>query len=313
MPERGIYKMRTISERTGLSPSLLRAWERRHGLLKPERTEGGHRLYTESDLRVLERVRRLLESGRSIGELASLGRQALLESSPTRAAQPPAAAPATSPDMGRTLEQHREAIVQAAVELDEHALQRALDSSFALVTPSVALSRVVFPALHEVGELWAKGTCSVAGEHLVSAKVVGRLIKLVEVANPEPTPTTPRAICACLPDEQHVIGALVTAYQTARHGYHVHYLGACMPLQDLERSCQILKPRVVALSVVRSALLETHQPELIAFAKRVQRTGVHVLLGGTGVRGANPELAEAGIRVLDPEQSSDIGALIRSL
>ena len=305
--------MRTISERTGLSPSLLRAWERRHGLLKPERTEGGHRLYTESDLRVLERVRGLLDSGRSIGELASLGRQAILESTPARGH--PAAAPPRTPDpnVGRTLEQHRAAIVQAAVELDEQALQRALDSSFAAVTPSVALRTVVFPALHEVGELWAKGACSVAGEHLVSAKVVGRLIKLVEVANPEPTPATPRAICACLPDEQHVIGALVTAYQTARHGYHVHYLGACMPLQDLERSCQILEPRIVALSVVRSALLETHKPELIAFAKRVQRTEAHVLLGGTGVRGPDAELEAAGIHLFDPQQGGDIGALIRSL
>ncbi|MCA8921476.1 MAG: MerR family transcriptional regulator [Planctomycetes bacterium] len=306
--------MRTISERTGLSPSLLRAWERRHGLLQPERTEGGHRLYTETDLRVLQRVRDLLESGRSIGELASLGRQALLNGASSAAPAPRVqpTSPPVGPEVEETLQHYRGVIVQAAVGLDELALQRGLDESFALVRPCVALHQVVFPALREVGELWARGECSVAGEHLVSAKVVGRLIKLIEVANPEPGPQTPRAICACLPDEQHVIGALVTAYQLARHGFHVHYLGASMPLQDLERSCQVVAPRVVALSVVRPALLATHQPGLIAFAERAGREGVQVLLGGPGVRGADPKIAEAGVLLLDPVRT-DLRDTLRSL
>ncbi len=72
------HKIRTVSERTGFPPGLLRAWERRYGLLEPARLEGGHRLYSDEDLRVLLRVRELLDQGRSIGELAAMGREALL-------------------------------------------------------------------------------------------------------------------------------------------------------------------------------------------------------------------------------------------
>ncbi|MEZ6187369.1 MAG: MerR family transcriptional regulator [Planctomycetota bacterium] len=294
--------MRTISERTGISPSLLRAWERRHGLLEPERTDGGHRLYTETDLQVLQRIRQLLDQGRSIGELASLGRKALLSPSLPPLAAPKAPPPRPQPTVVEPgLSGLRDRIVDAAVDLEEAELQRALDACFAQVAPTTALDYVVFPALHEVGERWARGECSVAGEHLISAKVVGRLIKLLEVANPSAGPDVPRAICACLPDEQHVIGALAVAYHLARRGYHVHYLGAAMPLPDLERSCQVLRPRVVALSVVRAPLLGTHQPGLIAFAERVIPNGTRVLVGGPGVRGADPALPASGIELLQPE------------
>jgi DNA-binding transcriptional MerR regulator len=78
------HKIRTISERTGFSPGLLRAWERRYRLLEPVRLEGGHRLYSDEDLRILMRIRDLLDEGRSIGELAALGREALLAQAPGR-------------------------------------------------------------------------------------------------------------------------------------------------------------------------------------------------------------------------------------
>jgi len=72
------YKSRALTQLTGVSAELLRAWERRFGLLDPERTEGGHRLYTEDDLAVLGYIRSQLDAGRAIGGLAAEGRAALL-------------------------------------------------------------------------------------------------------------------------------------------------------------------------------------------------------------------------------------------
>lgn len=78
------FKMKTISEITGLSPTLLRAWERRYKFLEPNRLPGGHRIYTEKDLKVLQRVQELLEAGHSVGEAAALGRESLLETTPSK-------------------------------------------------------------------------------------------------------------------------------------------------------------------------------------------------------------------------------------
>lgn len=70
--------MATISRLTGFKPELLRAWEHRHHLLAPARGAGGQRLYSDQDLALLHGVRALIAEGRSIGEIAALGRRQLL-------------------------------------------------------------------------------------------------------------------------------------------------------------------------------------------------------------------------------------------
>jgi DNA-binding transcriptional MerR regulator len=71
--------MATVSRLTGFKPELLRAWESRHGLLAPERGPGGQRLYSDKDMAILQGVRALLDQGRSISEIAALGRRQLFE------------------------------------------------------------------------------------------------------------------------------------------------------------------------------------------------------------------------------------------
>ncbi|MSP61789.1 MAG: MerR family transcriptional regulator [Myxococcales bacterium] len=105
---RNVYKMGTVGRLTGLSPALLRAWERRYSFLTPQRGPGRQRLYTDEDLAVLRRVRQLTDEGRSIGEVAALGRRALLA-----AARPPAPAPE---------------LVQAGASLLPSDAQRVMDA-----------------------------------------------------------------------------------------------------------------------------------------------------------------------------------------
>ncbi|MGE0711063.1 MAG: MerR family transcriptional regulator [Planctomycetota bacterium] len=301
MTRRGLYKMHTIAERTGFSPTLLRAWERRHALLDPERTDGGHRLYTEDDLEVLRQVRALLDSGLAIGEIASLGRPDLLARAGDRRgrAAPIAAEAALSSEQRARLGSYSAALVEAAVEVSDGKAEDALDQVFGLLAPQTALERVIAPALIEVGELWARGACSVAGEHLVSAKVKGRLLRLLEAANPSRRNGASPAICACLPDEQHELGALMAAYILARHHLRVVYLGACLPLEDLERACKVIQPAAVCLSVSRESLLSLHVPSLIELARRLP-AGARLILGGRGVTADDRALREAGFTLLVP-------------
>jgi PAS domain S-box-containing protein len=78
----GFYKIGTLARLTGLSPVVIRNWERRYLLLAPHRTQGGHRLYTEADRATLQRVRKLLDAGRSIGEIVTLARGSLAGAPP---------------------------------------------------------------------------------------------------------------------------------------------------------------------------------------------------------------------------------------
>lgn len=69
--EEGFYPIRTVSEVTGVNAITLRAWERRYGLFKPERTPKGHRLYSQQDILRIQQVLQLLEKGVSIGRVSN--------------------------------------------------------------------------------------------------------------------------------------------------------------------------------------------------------------------------------------------------
>ena len=64
------HPMRVVTRRTGLSADLLRAWERRHEVVKPSRSMGGRRLYSDDDIERLRLLYRATLAGRSIGQVA---------------------------------------------------------------------------------------------------------------------------------------------------------------------------------------------------------------------------------------------------
>ena len=59
----GVYTIAEVEERTSLSSALLRQWERRYGFPRPERSPGGHRLYSETDLEALRHIKQWIAEG----------------------------------------------------------------------------------------------------------------------------------------------------------------------------------------------------------------------------------------------------------
>lgn len=308
MRELGPYKMSSVARLTGFSPMLLRAWEKRYDLLRPIRSPKGHRLYTDQDLQVLRRVRALLDEGRSIGEVAGLGIEALLaEHLPVPARQQPSArllepAEDHGPDSGRSamLDALVERLVQGAVQMDETALETALDQAFARYSVAVAVESVIRPATIRIGDLWHEGVCTVSGEHLASQAFTRRLHRLLDISRNRDA-SLPYVITACFPDEWHEFGALLVAFYISQAGARVLHLGASVPFDDLERALAKLDPQAVYLSVMRDGLFRQHRASLIELAGRWgDRVAFHV--GGQGVL-ADDGLDAAGVRVWAPGAS----------
>lgn len=312
--------MRTIARLTDFSPALLRAWERRHNLLHPMRGPGGHRLYTEDDLRVLMRVKDLIHSGRSIGEIAGVGRDTLLRQSsqlpsPDTPDAPPKFEEPTA-EVRDELQIQRARIVEAALKMDSGALNRALDEAFARVSPDIVIFEVIQPCAREIGELWVAGKCSVASEHLASGIFVHRLRKLVESAEPSGSDMRP-VIVSCFPDEYHQLGALVLAYQLCRNSLRVNFLGAALPFEDLEGACQVVQPAAVMLSVTRQAVYQVHRRNLYESMRRLTPKAL-VYIGGQGVPVEDTLVARTNARMVRPgpdptETLNKIVAEIRSV
>ena len=112
MSETGRLRIGELSRRVGESPELLRAWEFRYGLVTPERSPGGLRLYSEQDERRVRVMRQHINMGFSASEAARLAK---LADDPNSEA-----ASATLADIEAALERGFDA-------LDESAAQAALD------------------------------------------------------------------------------------------------------------------------------------------------------------------------------------------
>lgn len=283
------YRMATIAKLTTFSPQRLRIWERRYDLLRPKRGPGGHRLYGREDLDVLRAVRELLDAGRSIGEINDIGRDALLGKE-----RPVAVSSAL-------VEQWIRGIVEAALSMDDRAIQSCLEDAFASLEPERAIERLVVPAQQRIGSLWSRGQCTIASEHMATGVFVHRLRNLVESEAARPSSDSRRVLCACLPGERHELGLLAISYSLAIRGARITMLGADVPFADLYEACVSLGARAVMLSVSSKVLFEASKIELRDFRDRLHPTTA-VVVGGSGAPQQDPDLPLSGVTLVPSGQ-----------
>lgn len=222
-----------LARRTGVSPELLRAWEQRYGLLRPERSPGGFRLYSADEEERVRRTAALIAQGVSAAEAARLARTGPGASAPEQ----------TEPD-GSLVAALAAELRGALDRFDTGGATDALDRLFGTVSVDYAITQVLIPYLHELGERWAAGTASVAQEHFASQLVRGRLLGVAAewgVGNPE------SVVLACLPGEAHDLGLVMFGLLLVRRGWRVTFLGADTPMDTLAASVPVLRPSLVVL------------------------------------------------------------------
>ena len=252
-----------LSRRVGVSPELLRAWETRYGLLRPDRSEGGLRLFSQEDERRVHLMRRHIASGLSASEaarLASVGEDSSAREGSARCAE------------------IRATLTQGLDALDETTAQSALDQLFAAFALPFALSEVILPVLHRLGERWAADEASITHEHFASNLIGGRLRAL---ARGWGNGIGPRAVLACPPGERHELGLLCFGLALREHGWRITYIGLETPLRELADSLDELLPTIVVLSAISPERFLDAREEISELGARV-RVGI----GGAGASAA---------------------------
>ncbi len=210
------FPIRTVSELTGVNSVTLRAWERRYGLIKPQRTPKGHRLYTHEHVRLIQEILDRLASGASIGQIArDINTSATVEVGDS--------------DVW-TL--YRRRMVEAIMQFDDHRLDKVYNDAMALYPVDVVTSRLIMPLLEELGVRWEMRNGSIAEEHFFSVYLRNKLGARFHHQNLKNT--GPRLIAACLPGEHHEFGILLFALMAHSKGYQVILLGADLPVTELK-------------------------------------------------------------------------------
>ena len=222
-----MYTIKQASVRSGVPVQLLRAWERRYGVVEPSRASSGYRVYDEAAIARLRAMRRLIDDGwapsTAAGHIREIDDDAVAQILAT------ATTTDTAPEAVET-RSLTQAFVDYAMALDEPGVEKTLDEMFARGSFEQVASEFVMPALRALGDGWAEGKLDVAAEHAASGAVQRRLGNAFMAAG------LPRGedivLVGLPPGARHDLGALAFATAARRAGIGIRYVGADLPVTD---------------------------------------------------------------------------------
>jgi DNA-binding transcriptional MerR regulator/methylmalonyl-CoA mutase cobalamin-binding subunit len=267
-PETPRYSLGAVARLLGVTPHLLRAWERRYGAVRPARTAGGTRRYSESDVRRLRLLRAGVGRGHPIGELGALP---LAELEQRFGSLAPAH---TTPS---------DALWEAIARVDGAEIERLLGLQLGALGPRAFAHDVVLPLLRTLGERWESGEVCVASEHATSAALRNLLGAALRHRREGPGP---RIVFATPPGERHELGLLAAAVCAQERGARVVYLGPDLPAAELERAAREQQADAVVLALATGDAAAAQRE--VEEARRLLPGAVPLWIGGAGTAALAP-------------------------
>ncbi|MBA2719159.1 MAG: MerR family transcriptional regulator [Chloroflexi bacterium] len=286
-----MYTIKEASGRTGVSVPVLRAWERRYGIVEPSRTAAGYRLYDDVALDRLRAMRRLIGAGWTpstaasailAGDPAALAAVRSAKQDGRADAGPADAAPAADVDLV-------EALVAAAIALDADSIESVLDRIFGAGTFERVVDEILTPALSAIGDAWADGRLGVAGEHTASHAALRRLAAAYQAGGRQ-APRHGAILVGMPPSVRHELGALAFSTAARRAGLPVLYLGPDLPVEDWVTSARLTKARAAVIGVPTAG--DVGVAIDVAVALRAAQSRLTVAFGGRSAGRAGDRLAE---------------------
>ena len=284
-PNTANFNLSVVLRETGIKADTLRAWERRYGLPQPERTEGGHRLYSQRDIEIVRWLMAREEEGLRISQAVEMFTQEVSHGNDpliAAAATPERTLPSAPDDL---IVELRQSWLEACLAFDENRAEQVLSDAFARFNLKKVALKLILEGLRQIGELWYEGKASVQQEHFTSALVVRRINTLIAAAPPPSQPG--KVLVGCPPGEDHTISALLITLFLRHHGWPTTYLGANIPLQQMIGTLDTVQPDLVILTALRL----NSAAKLLEMAEALQSKGIPLAYGGN-IFAQRPQLQE---------------------
>jgi MerR family transcriptional regulator, light-induced transcriptional regulator len=291
-PDRPRHSIRVVAERTGLTPDVLRVWERRYGAVTPARSAAGQRVYSDQELERLRLLQRAISVGRSIGSIASLSTKDLEELvQEDDEAKPPHSTVYSPSSYGA----ETEVAISLIRTLDGAGLEAHLRRKLAGVGVSAFVDGMVGPLLLRVGDEWHVGRMTIAQEHLASS-VVKQVLATI-IGSPMHAEGAPGMLVATPAGDHHELGALLAAATATAEGWRVVNLGPDLPAAEIAAAAVQTRVALVALSLV-------YAPDAREAIRELQELRVSLpneiplLLGGAAALRMKDRIRMDGIQVV---------------
>ena len=275
----GLYPIGTVPEITGVNAVTLRAWERRYGLIQPERTPKGHRMYSQTDMEKIQLILDQLGNGIAISRVAES---------------------LTTPDRSKnatadTWHGYQARMIDAISQFDENVLDSIYNEAMSLYPVDIITVQLLAPLLITLGERWQTTKGSVAEEHFFSVFMRNKLGARFHHRNMRNT--GPCLVAACLPGEQHEFGLLLFALAAHARGYRLILLGANMPLDELPHVVE----RTGSQAVVLSGSVKMDTESFKTGLQNMTHNNIPVFIGGRVADNYRDVIDAAGAIPLDED------------
>lgn len=275
--QQGLFSIGTVSSLTGVNAVTLRAWERRYGLIKPSRTESGHRLYSDKDIERIRQILGFLNGGVAISRI----KEALKLSSSIETQT-------DIEDLDRWNKYQAE-MLRGVHIFDEDLLNDIYHEALSLNSVDVVTTKLLLPLLEKLGQRWINANTGIAEEHFFSAFIRNRLGARFHHRNKLNTGSL--LVAACVEGEKHEFGLLLFSLYAHSLGYRVILLGADMPLIQLAEVVN----RSYSDGIVLSVTVEPENPQFINGLKQlIDNSHVPVWIGGRISENLRNQIEAAG-------------------
>jgi len=272
------YSIRDLERLSGIKAHTIRIWEKRYGIIAPERTSTNIRLYNDEELKKLLNVSILNKKGFKISHLARMDQDELKEKVIHISRE--------APETGIQIEN----LIISMLELDEWKLEKILSDSIIRIGFEETMVQLVYPLFEKIGFLWQTGSIIPAHEHFVSNLLRQKLIVAINGQAPPARHDAARFILFLHENELHELGLLFYSYLLKKNGFKVIYLGQAVPFDNLLTISGITRPQYFLTSFTTGISEKT----LTDFLEKMARTfpDQTIFLTGiqiTGYKGSLPD------------------------
>jgi MerR family transcriptional regulator, light-induced transcriptional regulator len=215
------FSIKDLERLSGINAHTLRVWERRYGIIEPERTETNRRRYSGSDLRRIINIAILNRNGYKISKIAKL-KDAVLEEKVADLLVVPS-----------QTETEMDAMVISMLALDANAVNDILMKSILGRGFEDTVTLLIFPFMHRIGVMWQTGTVDTGYEHFITSIFRNRIISALESLTNGRTQNKSRVLLYLPENELHELAILFFAYLIKKSGHEILYMGQMTPLESV--------------------------------------------------------------------------------
>lgn len=280
-----LYTIKDLERLSGVKAHTIRIWEKRYGIITPNRTDTNIRRYDDEDLRSILNIAILRDNGYKISEIANLNNKELSEHVLSFSTNP------------RHYSTQINNLILAMIELDDRKFDKIITNSTVRLGFEETVLHVVYPFLEKIGILWQIGSINAAQEHFVTNLMRQKLLVALDGQMSGSHPESKRFLLFLPETEYHELGLLFFAYVVRKNGHKIIYLGQSVPMEDVLEVSKLKAPDYIITSI-------TAPLEEINLDEFIQKLSINfkdqtIFIAGLQARNYNKTLPDNVIKIKD--------------